>query len=113
MSFLALVAMIANKIWHVRTGKISEPHHLHLVGPVVTFLAKTAHLHSSKVYTKVRMHARPTLLQAKKDIMLFGYDASASLAKRFAKIANEIKGKGVLPETHETSFHFAYLKNQE
>lgn len=112
-SFLALVAMTVNKMWHVRSGKVSESHDLHLVGPLMKFSAKVAQVHGMKVYTKVKTYARPTLLQARKDMMLLAYDSSANLAKRFAKIANEIKGKGELPEGRSaSSFMLAYAQKE-
>ncbi len=108
-SFLALVAMTANKLVSVKTGKISEPYDLHLVGPIV----KVAHVHSMKVLAKVKTYAHPTLVQAKKDMMLLAYDSSANMAKRFAKIANEIKGRGELPESRSaSSFMLAYAQKE-
>lgn len=109
LSFFGLVAMVANKLWHIKTGKIEEPYNLHLLGPI----ARAAHVHSLRAMERAGARIRPTVVQAKKDMMLLGYEASATLAKRFAKIANEIKGKGELPDSRSgSSFMLAYAQKE-
>ncbi|MFA6006353.1 MAG: hypothetical protein WC764_01350 [Candidatus Paceibacterota bacterium] len=109
LSFLALVAMTGNKLWHIKTGKIEEPYDLHLVGPI----AKAAHVHGLKLFAQLQTKLEPTLKQAYKDVMLVAYTTSAAIAKRFAKIANAIKGRGELPENRSgASFMLAYAQKE-
>ena len=109
LSFLGAASMIARKYWHLKRGNLKETDSLHLIAP----LAKAAHTFATKMYLQIHTKLEPSISQLWSELMIIGYNATAALAKRFAKIANEIKGKGVLPEAHETSFLFTYLKNQE
>jgi len=101
--------MTAQKLWYIKTGKAEGSHHVHLVGPV----AKAVHEQGLQVLARAKTRLEPTARQAYKDIMLLGYTTSAALAKRFAKIANEIKGKGELPESRNSAaFMLAYARKE-
>ena len=101
--------MIGYKYWNLRKGTLEVADSLHLVAPLI----KVAHNFATEVYNQVHIQIQPSVSNLWSECMLIGYNTTATLAKKFAKLANEIKGKGVLPETHKTSFLFAYLKNQE
>jgi len=109
LSFLILVVMTVHKLWHIKTGVLEQPDEAHLVIPVV----KAAQLHGLKLYARLRILLAPTITQAYKDALLLGYSVSASLAKRFAKLANQIKGRGELPKNRSAaSFMLAYANKE-
>jgi len=109
VSFLCLAIISLNKLWQIKRGTAEGSHDIHLVGPV----AKAAHVHALFVAGRMKKLIEPTVRQAHKDILLLGYSASASLAKRFAKLANEIKGRGELPDKRNgRSFILAYAQKE-
>lgn len=93
VSLFILLAMASIKFWQVRGGKAGASEHLHLVGPVV----KATHDYAVGVYRRLHVSLQPTITKLYADVLHLAYTACAGMAKRFAKIANEIKGKGELP----------------
>ena len=105
VSFLGIAVLSAHKWWHLHIGKIEEPCNVELVRPIVA----RAKFNTVWYAKEICVATKPVAHKLYDDLLLIAFHLTAGLAKRFAKLANEIKGKGELPEDKSTSVFLSYL----